>query len=72
MTAIQAGVDMILMPEDFQSAYQGVMDAVTGGTITEDRINESVARIIKVKTQQCSIITLYFLKLLCYSVTMVR
>lgn len=49
MTAIQAGVDMILMPEDFQSAYQGVMDAVTGGTITEDRINESVARIIKVK-----------------------
>ena len=49
VTAIQAGVDMILMPEDFQSAYQGVMDAVTGGTITEDRINESVARIIKVK-----------------------
>ncbi len=37
------------LPEDFQSAYQGVMDAVTGGTITEDRINESVARIIKVK-----------------------
>jgi len=26
-----------------------VMDAVAGGTITEDRINESVARIIKVK-----------------------
>ena len=49
VTAIQAGVDMILMPEDFQSAYQGVMDAVAGGTITEDRINESVARIIKVK-----------------------
>ena len=23
VTAIQAGVDMILMPEDFQSAYQG-------------------------------------------------
>lgn len=40
---------MILMPDDFQSAYQGVMDAVAGGTITEDRINESVARIIKVK-----------------------
>ena len=49
VTAIQAGVDMILMPDDFQSAYQGVMDAVAGGTITEDRINESVARIIKVK-----------------------
>ena len=49
VAAIQAGVDMILMPEDFQSAYQGVIDAVTSGTITEDRINESVARIIKVK-----------------------
>ena len=25
--AIQAGVDVILMPEDFKSAYQGVIDA---------------------------------------------
>lgn len=49
VVAINAGVDMILMPDDFQSAYQAVIDAVANGTLTEDRINESVARIIKVK-----------------------
>lgn len=49
VAAINAGVDMILMPDDFQSAYQAVIDAVANGTLTEDRINESVARIIKVK-----------------------
>lgn len=49
VAAINAGVDIILMPEDFQAAYQGVLDAVTNGTISEDRINESVARIIKAK-----------------------
>ena len=26
--ALQAGADMILMPEDFETAYQGVLDAV--------------------------------------------
>lgn len=47
--AIQAGVDIILMPEDFKAAYQGVLDAVKGGTITEERINESLHRIYRVK-----------------------
>ena len=28
VAAINAGVDMLLMPEDFQSAYQGVLGAV--------------------------------------------
>lgn len=44
-----AGADMLLMPEDFQSAYQGVLDAVGNGTLTEERIDESVRRILKVK-----------------------
>ena len=48
--AIQAGVDMILMPYDFQSAYQGVVNAVYAGEITEERIDESVRRIIEVKS----------------------
>lgn len=47
--AIQAGVDMILMPEDFQKAYQGVMKAVEDGRISEERIDESVKRILKIK-----------------------
>lgn len=49
VAAINAGADMILMPEDFNAAYQGIIDAVNNGTITEERLNESVARIIKVK-----------------------
>lgn len=47
--ALQAGADLVLMPEDFQEAYQGVLNAVKDGTLTEQRINESVTRIVKVK-----------------------
>lgn len=47
--ALQAGADMILMPEDFESAYNGVMEAVNNGTLTEERINESLRRIFRVK-----------------------
>ena len=47
--ALQAGADLVLMPEDFQEAYQGVLDAVKDGTLPEQRINESVTRIVKVK-----------------------
>ena len=47
--AIQAGADMILMPEDFEAAYNGVLQAVQEGTITEERINESLKRIYRVK-----------------------
>ena len=47
--AIEAGADMILMPEDFKAAYNGVLSAVKSGEISEDRLNESVARIVRVK-----------------------
>ncbi len=47
--AIQAGADVILQPQDFNSAYQAVLSAVSDGTITEDRIDESVRRILDVK-----------------------
>ena len=47
--AVQAGVDMILMPEDLQEAFDGLKTAVENGTLTEDRINESVRRIPTVK-----------------------
>ena len=49
--AVNAGVDMILMPQDYETAYNGLLQAVQDGTITEDRINESVTRIVKVKLQ---------------------
>lgn len=46
---IEAGGDMLLMPENFQEAYQGILEAVQNGTLTEERIDESVRRILKVK-----------------------
>lgn len=49
ITAINAGADMILMPEDFKAAYEGVLEAVQAGTISEDTINAAVVRIVKVK-----------------------
>ncbi|MCD8131900.1 MAG: hypothetical protein LUE16_11615 [Lachnospiraceae bacterium] len=47
--AIQAGVDMILMPENLQEAAQGVIEAVESGEITRERIEESVLRILETK-----------------------
>lgn len=49
VAAIEAGVDMILMPADFEMAYQGICAAVQEGRIDEARIDESVRRILRVK-----------------------
>lgn len=49
--ALQAGADMILMPEDFETAYNGVLEAVNNGTLTEERIDESLRRIYRVKSK---------------------
>lgn len=49
VTALHAGVDMLLMPEDFKEAYEGVLDAVQQGEITEERLDESVEKILRVK-----------------------
>lgn len=47
--AIKAGVDIILMPQDFNEATEGIKLAVQSGEITEERINESVLRILELK-----------------------
>jgi beta-N-acetylhexosaminidase len=47
--AIQAGADMLLMPEDFKEAYDAVLAAVQDGTISEDRIDDSLRRIYRIK-----------------------
>ena len=49
VAAIVAGADILLCPADFSKAYQGVLDAVSAGTITEERIQESLYRIYRVK-----------------------
>lgn len=47
--ALRAGCDMLLMPEDFETAYNGVLQAVQDGTISEERINDSLRRIYRIK-----------------------
>lgn len=47
--SIQAGVDIILMPYDLSNAVIGVRDAIETGEITEERINESVRKILSKK-----------------------
>lgn len=47
--ALKAGVDMILLPEDFKAAYEGILEAVEDGTLSEQRIDESVKRLISTK-----------------------
>ncbi len=47
--AVLAGCDMLLMPEDYEKAYIGVLEAVQNGTIDEERINDSLRRIYRIK-----------------------
>jgi beta-N-acetylhexosaminidase len=49
--ALKAGVDMLLMPPDFDLAYNAVLEAVRSGEISERRINRSVFRILRLKWQ---------------------
>jgi beta-N-acetylhexosaminidase len=50
--ALRAGVDMLLMPPDLDLAYHAVLDAVTAGELTEERIDASVRRILTLKHRQ--------------------
>jgi beta-N-acetylhexosaminidase len=49
--AFAAGADMILMPTNLQEAYDGIYAAYEKGEITEERIDESLRRIIAAKLQ---------------------
>lgn len=47
--AVNAGVDVLLMPQNFNQAYNGLLNAVKSGKISEKRIDESVLKIIEKK-----------------------
>jgi len=47
--AILAGVDMILMPKNYNEALNGVLNAFDNGTISHERIRESLRRILRAK-----------------------
>ena len=49
VAALEAGVDILLMPADFHAARQGILDAVHDGQISEERIDESLFRILRAR-----------------------
>jgi len=49
--SLQAGADIILGPKNFIEAFDAVMAAVEAGTLTEERIDESVRRILTLKAK---------------------
>ena len=46
---LQAGADIVLMPENLPEAFEAVLAAVEDGTLPESRIDESVRRILALK-----------------------
>lgn len=47
--SVKAGIDMILQPKDMASAVNSIEQAVADGELSEDRIDESVRRILTLK-----------------------
>ncbi len=52
---VDAGADMLLMPQDMKEAVDALEKAVEDGIITEERINESVRRILILKSEKMQI-----------------
>ncbi len=46
---VKAGVDLILMPQGEEESISAIENAVKSGVISEERINESAAKILKAK-----------------------
>lgn len=51
VSAIEAGVDLVLMPEEFERAYQAVIEAVESGRLEEEQLDRSVERILRCKLE---------------------
>ncbi len=47
--AINAGVDMIMVPEDWKALYQNTLEQVGSGEIPPARLDDAVRRILRVK-----------------------
>ncbi len=51
LMAINAGADILFLPESFSEAYSALLSAVQSGKISEERINQSVMRILTLKAK---------------------
>ena len=52
LMVIEAGNDMILMPDNFEQAFEGVLEAVKDGTLSESQIDEAAGRVLSVKIKR--------------------
>ncbi len=52
ITSIHAGIDMLMEVERFDEAKQIIVDAVKSGEIREERVDDAVTRIIRVKKEE--------------------
>lgn len=50
--AIEAGADIVVIPDEFEEAYNAVLGAVKEGKLKEERINESVKRVLETKIKR--------------------
>ncbi|WP_372461661.1 glycoside hydrolase family 3 protein [Actinacidiphila acidipaludis] len=50
--ALRAGADQLLDPPDLEVAYRSVLAAVRSGELTEERLDESVARLLTLKVRR--------------------
>ena len=48
--ALEAGVDILLCVKDYPACFEAVLTAVKEGRLSEERIDESVRRILRLKT----------------------
>ena len=49
VNALKAGCDMLLCPADFEAAYNGIIEAVNSGELSEDVVDRAVGRILSLK-----------------------
>jgi beta-glucosidase len=51
VTAINAGIDMVMVPYDYRTFVKNLTRAVEGGEVSQGRINDAVRRILTVKME---------------------
>jgi len=52
VNAFNAGADILLMPASLNDAYTGLLEAVRDGRISQERLDQSVRRIVMVKAER--------------------
>lgn len=50
--AVQAGADIVLMPANLQQAAEALTEAIADGTLSEERVKESLSRILSLKYEK--------------------